>query len=170
MPIPDPIAFTIFGVDIRWYGVLIACAIGIAVALTCLRAPKHNLTADQMLDVLIFAIPGGILGARIYYVIFEWSYYGQHLDQILNFRGGGLAIHGGLIGSFLVAYLVCRHKNVKFLDGMDLCTGPHRTDHRTGAGHRALGQLFQFRGARRSDRSALGDHGRRRQSASHVFI
>ena len=82
MPIPDPIAFTIFGVDIRWYGVLIACAIGIAVALTCLRAPKHNLTADQMLDVLIFAIPGGILGARIYYVIFEWSYYGQHLDQI----------------------------------------------------------------------------------------
>lgn len=120
MPIPDPIAFTIFGVDIRWYGVLIACAIGIAVALTCLRAPKHNLTADQMLDVLIFAIPGGILGARIYYVIFEWSYYGQHLDQILNFRGGGLAIHGGLIGSFLVAYLVCRRKKLDFLDALDL--------------------------------------------------
>lgn len=121
MPTPDPIAFTIFGIDIRWYGVLIAIAIGVAVFLACRRAPRHHLDADTMLDVLIWAIPGGLIGARLYYVAFRWSYYGVHPGEILNVRAGGLAIHGGLIGAFLVGYLVCRHKRIDFWDAMDLC-------------------------------------------------
>ena len=121
MPTPDPVAFTIFGIEIRWYGILIALGVTLAVFISAKRAPRHDLTSDDVLDFGVWCVPAGIIGARIYYVLFSWGYYGQHLDQILNFRGGGLAIHGGLIGAFLMAWLVCRHKGVKFLDGMDLC-------------------------------------------------
>ncbi len=121
MPTPNPIAFTLFGLDIRWYGIIIAAAILIAGTWACRRAPKHNLTGDSLVDILLFSVPAGLLGARMYYVAFRWSYYSQHIGQILNYRAGGLAIHGGLLGACLAAYLVCRYKKVDFLDALDLC-------------------------------------------------
>lgn len=120
MPTPNPVAFTLLGMEMRWYGVLIAIAILLAAAILTKRAPRHGLTADAVLDVLIFAIPAGIIGARLYYVIFNWDYYGSDPIQILNFRGGGLAIHGGLIFGILAAYLVCRYKKIHFLDALDM--------------------------------------------------
>lgn len=117
---PDPIAFSLFGIDVRWYGVLIAIGMVLAAVITYIRAPRHGIKSDNILDILLVAIPVGIIGARAYYVIFSWDYYGANPDQILNFRGGGLAIHGGLIFGLLAAWLVCRHKKINFINAMDL--------------------------------------------------
>lgn len=120
MPTPNPVAFTLFNMEIRWYGILIAVAILLAALIMMKRAPRHGLTSDAVLDILIISIPAGIIGARLYYVLFNWDYYGSNLSQIVNFRGGGLAIHGGLIFGILAAYLVCRHKKIYFLDALDM--------------------------------------------------
>jgi phosphatidylglycerol:prolipoprotein diacylglycerol transferase len=120
MPTPNPVAFTLLGMEVRWYGILIALAILLAAMIMMKRAPRHDLTSDGVLDILIIAIPAGVVGARLYYVIFNWGYYSSDPLQIINFRGGGLAIHGGLIFGILAAFLVCRHKKIDFLDALDL--------------------------------------------------
>lgn len=117
---PNPIAFSIFGIDIRWYGVLIATGMILAAVITYVRAPRHGIERENILDIVLISIPVGIIGARAYYVIFSWDYYGAHPDQILNFRGGGLAIHGGLIFGLLAAWFVCRHKKTSFINALDL--------------------------------------------------
>lgn len=117
---PDPVAFYIGSIEIRWYGVLIAIGMILAVLIAMRRAPKHRIDKEDLLDVILVAVPAGIIGARLYYVIFSWDYYGANPGQILNFRGGGLAIHGGLIAGMLAAWLVCRHKKIDILNGLDL--------------------------------------------------
>ncbi len=117
---PDPVAFSIFGLDIRWYGILVVAGILIATLWTCKRAPLHDMTADDLIDVILFSVPLGIIGARLYYVIFNWDYYAGDLFAIINMRAGGLAIHGGLLLGFLTAFLVCRRKGLSFLNVLDL--------------------------------------------------
>lgn len=94
------VAFEIFGLPIMWYGVLITigvvAAFGVAYV-NHLRSDKE-VSFDHMSDAFLYAFPLAILGARIYYVIFEWENY-DTLREILAFRSGGLAIHGGLIGA-----------------------------------------------------------------------
>ena len=116
---PDPIAFTIFGIDVRWYGILVAAGIMFAVLWSYKRFPKHGLDQDSLMDIALISIPCGIIGARLYYVIFQWDNYSGDIARILDIRSGGLAVHGGLIAGFLAAYLVCRHKKILFLDGLD---------------------------------------------------
>lgn len=120
MPTPDPIAFTLFGFEIRWYGILIAAAMIVAVLIVMRRAPKHGLDPENMLDVLIVSIISGVIGARLYYVVFNWADYASDPIQIFNFRGGGLAIHGGLILGILAGYFMCRYRKIGFLDALDL--------------------------------------------------
>ena len=104
----NPIAFTLFGLEVRWYGILIACGalLGIFFAEKLIernpRVPK-----DAVVDASIFALPLGIVGARTYYVLFEWDYYSAHLSEIFAIRNGGLAIHGGLLGGSLVILIYC---------------------------------------------------------------
>ena len=116
---PNPIAFTLFGVDIRWYGILVATGILVAVTLAYLRFPKHGLKSDDLLDIALISVPVGIIGARAYYVIFQWEDYAGDIGKILDVRGGGLAIHGGLICGFIAGFLVCRYKKIIFLDAID---------------------------------------------------
>lgn len=120
MQAPDPVAFTIFGIDIMWYGVLIACAMGLAVLISCYRAPIHGLTSDKMLNFCLICIPSGVIGARIYYVIFNWDYFAGDLSHIFNTRSGGLAIHGGLIFGFLAGAVLCRFWKERPLNVLDL--------------------------------------------------
>lgn len=120
MPIPDPVAFTVFNIDIMWYAILITSGILIASAICCKRAPKHNLTSDRILNFIIICIPVAIIGARLYYVIFNWSYYSGDILKILNTRLGGLAIHGGLIAGLGTAALLCLLWKIRPLDIMDL--------------------------------------------------
>ena len=118
---PGAIAFTIGGFEIRWYGILIALGAMLAIIISYYRSQKHDLKNDDVLDVAIIALPVGIIGARIYYVIFSWNeLYRYNPMQVFNIRGGGLAIHGGLIFGVLAAYLVCRKKRISFLEVADL--------------------------------------------------
>lgn len=121
MPVPDPVAFSIFGLDIMWYAILITSGIVIATAICCLRAPSHGLTGDQILNFVIICLPAAIIGARAYYVVFNWDDYSGDMIKMLNIRAGGLAIHGGLLLGIGVGFLLCYFWKVRPLNLMDLC-------------------------------------------------
>ena len=120
MPIPNPVAFTIFGIDIMWYGVIIAAAMVVAVIVIYRRAPMHEIFPDKTLDFVLITVPVGVVGARLYYVVFNWSDYAGDFFRMINIRNGGLAIHGGLIFGFLTAVLLCIRWNIRPLNLLDL--------------------------------------------------
>lgn len=116
----DPVAFKVFGFEVRWYGLLIAIAVLIGTILALREAKRKGIKEESIIDMLLFAVPGAIIGARLYYVIFMWDYYSKNLGQILNLRGGGLAIHGAIIGGALVAYIFTKVKKLNFLTVADI--------------------------------------------------
>ncbi len=105
---------------IKFYGLIIAFGFLLAVIFGGRMAYRWKLDLNKMLDVLLYGTLGGILGARLYYVAFEWDYYSQHLAEIPQIWQGGLAIYGGLIGAVLAAYFTCRHNGLDFLKLLDL--------------------------------------------------
>ena len=115
----DRVAFTIFGLDIMWYGVLMASAMILCVLIALKEAKRVKINEDDILNLAIFAIPCGLIGARLYYVIFNWSWYSQHKSEILNFRGGGMAIHGALIGGILAGLIYTQVKKINFFKMAD---------------------------------------------------
>lgn len=119
----DPVAFNIFGLSIRWYGLLIATGMIVAVSLSYFTCKWREVDFDSLLDVVILALPAGIIGARLYYVIMEFDQYKDNLWDIFNIRQGGLAIHGGVILALLVAYLYTRRKKYDFWSMADIA-GP----------------------------------------------
>ncbi len=120
MPQPEPVAFTIFNIDIMWYGILITLGIAIATIICCKRAPKHDLTSDNIINFVIICIPAAVIGARLYYVVFNWDMYSGDMLKILNIRLGGLAIHGGLIFGLGAAAVLCALWKIRPLNVMDL--------------------------------------------------
>jgi len=118
--IPNPVAFSLFGLDIMWYGVLIGAGMLIGATLMYKRAPRYGIRQDRIIDILIISIPLGIVGARLYYVAFNWNVYAFDFLKIINVREGGLAIHGGLILGFLAAGIVCDRQRVGKLNFFDL--------------------------------------------------
>lgn len=120
MQSPGPVAFTILGIDVMWYGILITSGIVLASFICCKRAPKHGITSDTVINFVIICIPAAIIGARLYYVAFNWSYYAGDILKIINTRAGGLAIHGGLIFGFITAAVLCIIWKVKPLNILDL--------------------------------------------------
>ena len=105
---------TVFGFSIRWYGVLIALGVLGAVLLAWFREQRLGLKKETTLDLALICVPVGILCARIYYVLFSWEYYAAHPAEILDIRGGGLAIYGGVIGGVLAGWIYSRVKKVSF--------------------------------------------------------
>ena len=120
MPTPNPVAFKIFGMDIMWYGVIIASAMVLAVIILYRRAPIHKISSEKSLDFVLICVPLGVIGARLYYVIFDWENYAGDFYKTINIRNGGLAIHGGLILGFLAAILLCRLWDIRPLNLLDL--------------------------------------------------
>ncbi|MBN2899402.1 MAG: prolipoprotein diacylglyceryl transferase [Clostridia bacterium] len=115
----NPVAFEVFGLEVRWYGIFIATAMFLGSLLFLKNTKKAGYLEDDIYDIILLAFPSAIVGARLYYVLFNWSYYSGDIMRMINIRGGGLAIHGGLIGGFLSAYLMCRHKKLDFADLVD---------------------------------------------------
>lgn len=113
-----PVIGTTF--SIKWYGAIIAFGFVLAVLFGGRTAYKWKINLDKMVDILIFGTLFGILGARLYYVAFEWDYYSQHLDQILNIRGGGLAIYGGIIFGILAAFVTAKIEKINFWNLLDM--------------------------------------------------
>ncbi len=107
-------------ISIKFYGAIIALGFTLAVLFGGRKAYVWKMSIDKMLDVLIWGTIGGIIGARAYYVIFEWDYFKNHLDEIIQIWNGGLAIYGGIIGALIAAYFVCKKVDLSFLKLLDL--------------------------------------------------
>jgi len=120
---PSRVAFTLFGKDIYWYGVLMALGILLAVWLTLKEGKRKKLTEDDILDMCLVIIPAGVVGARLYYVIFEWASYAANPIRALYIWEGGLAIYGAVIGGLLGMFIYSRVKKHRFLKLAD-CIAP----------------------------------------------
>ncbi|MDE5973680.1 MAG: prolipoprotein diacylglyceryl transferase [Eubacterium sp.] len=114
------IAFTIFGHEVHWYGIIIAFGFMLAVLYGGRMAYKWKMSLDGMTDVLIWGTIFGIICARAYYVIFEWSYYKDHLIEIPQIWNGGIAIYGGIIGALIGAAIGCKTGKINFPNLLDL--------------------------------------------------
>lgn len=120
--------FTIPGTqfEIKWYGVIIALGVLLAVLYAMRRAKDFGLTGDDILNMLLVGLPCAIVGARLYYVIFEWDrFFGAGIPwyQFLNLREGGLAIYGGIIGASLALILYCglsKKRRAQMLPSFDI--------------------------------------------------
>lgn len=111
------VAFSIFGLDVHWYGLIITIAIVLAVVLARFTAPYRDLKKDDPLEIILWAFPFAIVGARLYFLIFNGGPWGWESFAIWN---GGLAVYGSIIGGALgvVVYCLVRHKD--FLDVSDI--------------------------------------------------
>lgn len=115
----NPVAFTVFGRPILWYGILISLAFFVAVYLASRQSKAFGISQDDFLDMILFAGPIGIIGARIYYVIFSWDYYKDDWLGVFKIWEGGLAVYGGIIAGVITAYIFTRVKKLntwKFFD------------------------------------------------------
>ena len=111
-----PILVKIGSIVIRYYGLMyvIAIALGAYLLSKEVRRKALPLSGDDLFDLLLVVVPAAIVGARLYYVAFEWGYYGRHPLDILRVWQGGLAIHGGVLAGFLAVYLYSRWKRGPF--------------------------------------------------------
>ncbi|MDO5041574.1 MAG: prolipoprotein diacylglyceryl transferase [Peptoniphilus sp.] len=110
----NPVAFSIFGIDIMWYGVLIAIGASLCIYFASKLADREKLYDGVISDLALYVILFGVIGARLYYVAFEWDYYSQHLDELFAIRNGGLAIYGGILTGMVVLYVFARVKKLSF--------------------------------------------------------
>lgn len=106
----NPTAFQLFGKDVRWYGILIATGVIIAVWMSMAEAKRRQIMPDDIIDLLLFIVPIGFIGARAYYVAFEWDFYSAHPEQIIAIWNGGIAIYGGLIAGLITLVVFCYYK------------------------------------------------------------
>ena len=113
-------AFTVFGVDIQWYGIIITAGLLLAMIYCFSKMKRFGIDTDRAIDVVIVGIIGGLVGARLYYVAFRWDEYKGSLKEIINTRGGGLAIYGGIIGAIGLGYIAARIRKVRALPMLDI--------------------------------------------------
>ncbi len=118
----NSVAFTIFGMEIAWYALIITCGMIAAVAYAVIQSKKIGITFDDVIDYALFTIPLGIIGARLYYVLSELDQYDSFLD-VINIREGGLAIYGGIIAGTITVFVVSHFKKINFFAFGD-CVAP----------------------------------------------
>lgn len=116
-----PKSFSIFGFSVALYGILIGIGVLSGVFMAEYNAKKEKVNTELVWDFVIYAVIFSIIGARIYYVIFEWDMYKGNLLEIFNLRNGGLAIYGAVIAAFITLYVYCRIKKQSFLQLVDIC-------------------------------------------------
>ena len=118
----DSVAFTlpIFGgISIRWYALIIMCGIVSAFLYCTYRIRQENISFDDLLDMTLFGVIFGVIGARAYYVIMKWDSYDSFYDRIALWNGG-LAIYGGIIAGGLTVFILCKRKKIPFLKMFDV--------------------------------------------------
>lgn len=116
----DPTAFTLFGIDFQWYGLIITFGLLLALIYGFRNMVRIGIDPDRAIDAVIGGIIGGIVGARAYYVIFNWHEFEGDVLSIFNTRGGGLAIYGGIIGALLVGGIVAKCRKVRLFPLLDI--------------------------------------------------
>lgn len=116
----NPVALQLGPISIRWYAICIVSGLILAVYLSMKEAPRKKINPDAIIDFILIAFPLAIVGARLYYVVFEWGYYSQHLGEIFAIWNGGIAIYGGLLTGALVLYLFSRRRLIEPIDFLDI--------------------------------------------------
>lgn len=116
-----PQGFTVFGIQIMWYGVLVALGMIAGITTALRQAKKEHIDTELIWDFAIPAILFGVIGARIYYVVFFWEMYRDDPLSVFNVRAGGLAIYGGVIASILTCFVFTKIKKISFLKFLDVC-------------------------------------------------
>lgn len=116
----DPIAFNISGLPVAWYGIFIATGMMVGILLAQFTSKLKNVNYDELLNITLIAFPIAIIGARAYYVAFEFNQYKDDLIQVFNIRQGGLAIHGGVIFGMIAALIYTRYKKESLLKFADV--------------------------------------------------
>ncbi|ONI42236.1 prolipoprotein diacylglyceryl transferase [Candidatus Epulonipiscium fishelsonii] len=116
----DPIAFNFFGLPIYWYGIIITLGIMGGLLIANYIAKREGLNPDIFLDFLLYDIVFAIIGARAYFVLFNWDYYSKNKIEIFNLREGGIAIYGAILVSIVVAYFYTKKKKVNMLQFGDI--------------------------------------------------
>ena len=113
------IAFSIFGIDIYWYAILIVGAMIAGIIILKLRDGLYGIKFETVIDLVLYLIPISIKSARLYYVLFDLDFFLKEPMQILNIRTGGMAIYGGIIGGVITSFVFCKKKNIQILDLFD---------------------------------------------------
>ncbi|NLY42446.1 MAG: prolipoprotein diacylglyceryl transferase [Clostridiaceae bacterium] len=108
----DPVAFRAFGIPIYWYGIIISIGFMIAVILAHYEARRVGLNSEVILDVALYGTPSAIVGARLYYVLFNWSFYKNNIMEIFSIRHGGMAIYGAILAALLSTVIYCKINKV----------------------------------------------------------
>ena len=121
----NSVAFTIPGTEIgiAWYAIIITFGMICCIAYAILQARKIGVTLDDVIDFALFTIPIGVIGARIYYVIFDNEHTYDSIIDVFNIRQGGLAIYGGIIAGALTVLAVSYFKKISFFAFGD-CVAP----------------------------------------------
>ncbi|MBI4607565.1 MAG: prolipoprotein diacylglyceryl transferase [Candidatus Rokubacteria bacterium] len=117
---PGPIAFHVGPLSIRWYGLLMATAMALGLWLAYREAKRRGADPESLLKTAEWALLGGLVGARLYYVAFNWAYYSQFPRKIVAVWEGGLAIHGGLLGGLLVGGIYAWSKRLPLARYLDV--------------------------------------------------
>lgn len=102
----------VFGFEITYYGIIIGSAILIGFLIATAEAKRTGQNPEDYMDMGIIGVIVGIVGARIYFVVFSWDMYKDNLTEIFNLRNGGLAIYGGVIGAVLAVFILARVKKL----------------------------------------------------------
>lgn len=119
------VAFSLFGKEIYWYGIIIAAGFLLAMAYGYRKAPRFGVDPEKIFDLLYFAVPAAIVGLRVYYVLFNLELY-RNADGSFNWGravavwDGGLAIYGGLIAALITAVIYCRVRRQSFWSYADV--------------------------------------------------
>lgn len=116
----DPVAFSLGPLDIHWYGILIAGGMFFAYLLANYEANRKGLPEGTFVDLMFYIIIASLIGARLYYVLFNFEYYVSNPMNIIRVDQGGMAIHGGLIGGFLAGLIYSRVKGYSFMQIADI--------------------------------------------------
>lgn len=113
-------AFSIGNFSVYWYGIIIALGLLLAILYGIGEAKKTDLSQDDLYNMILIAIPSAIICARLYYVIFSWDMYKDDLMSIFDIRNGGIAIYGGVIGTFISIFCYCKAKKINMGIPLDI--------------------------------------------------
>lgn len=105
-------AFSLFGFPVYWYGLLIGLGMLVAAVYAVREAKKVKLSQDDLLNMILIALPAAIVCARLYYVVFSWDMYKDSLLSVFDIRSGGLAVYGGIIGAVTAVFCYCKAKKI----------------------------------------------------------